>query len=95
MKWTTIRFGRSLVKKIFLKEGEQSTANEPGIDFNESFVPVINDVRFRIILIAMIMWGFQASLIDVETAFLNGKLSEEIYMNAPNGMNIGNKNVYE
>jgi Reverse transcriptase (RNA-dependent DNA polymerase) len=29
----------------------------PGIDFNDSFAPVINDVSFCIILIAKIMWG--------------------------------------
>jgi Reverse transcriptase (RNA-dependent DNA polymerase) len=60
----------------------------PGIDFDERFVPVINNVHFRIIVIAKIMWGLQASIIDVETAFLHGKLSEEIYMNAPDGMHI-------
>jgi Reverse transcriptase (RNA-dependent DNA polymerase) len=64
----------------------------PGIDFNKSFAPVINDVSFCIILIAKIMWGLQASIIDVETAFLHGKLNEEIYMNAPDGMDVkGNK----
>jgi Reverse transcriptase (RNA-dependent DNA polymerase) len=60
----------------------------PEIDFNESFAPVINDVSFCIILIAKIMWGLQASIIDVEKAFLHGKLSEEMYMNAPDGMNV-------
>jgi hypothetical protein len=29
----------------------------PGIDFSESFVPVLNDVRFRIMLIAKLVWG--------------------------------------
>jgi hypothetical protein len=28
----------------------------PGIDFNESFAPVINDVSFRIMLIAKFIW---------------------------------------
>jgi Reverse transcriptase (RNA-dependent DNA polymerase) len=60
----------------------------PGIDFNEGFAPVINDVSFHIILIVKIMWGLQASITDVETAFLHGKLSEEIYMNVPDGMNV-------
>jgi Reverse transcriptase (RNA-dependent DNA polymerase) len=64
----------------------------PGINFNESFAPVINDVSFRIMLIAKIVWGLQASIIDVGKAFLHGSLSEEIYMNALNGMGIkGNK----
>jgi Reverse transcriptase (RNA-dependent DNA polymerase) len=60
----------------------------PGIDFNESFAPVINDVSFRIMLIAKLTWGLQASIIDVETAFLHGTLNEEIYMNSPNRMDI-------
>ena len=29
----------------------------PGIDFNESYAPVINDVSFRIMLIAKLVWG--------------------------------------
>jgi Reverse transcriptase (RNA-dependent DNA polymerase) len=58
----------------------------PGIDFNESFAPVINDVSFRIMLIVKLVWKLQASVIDVETAFLHGNLKEEVYMNIPEGM---------
>ena len=58
----------------------------PGIDFNESYAPVINNVSFRIMLIAKLVWGLQASIVDVETAFLHGNLQEEIYMNIPEGM---------
>jgi Reverse transcriptase (RNA-dependent DNA polymerase) len=50
----------------------------PGVDFNESFAPVINDVSFRIMLIIKLAWGLQATIIDVETAFLHGNLQEEI-----------------
>jgi Reverse transcriptase (RNA-dependent DNA polymerase) len=64
----------------------------PGINFNESFAPVINDESFRIMLIAKLVWGLQASIIDVDTAFLHGTWSEKIYMNALNRMDIeGNK----
>ena len=62
----------------------------PGVDFNESFAPVINDVSFRIMLIVKLIWKFQASIIDVETAFLHGNLQEEIYMNIPEGMESNN-----
>jgi hypothetical protein len=41
----------------------------PGVYFNDSFAPAINDVRFRIMLIAKIIWELQASIIAVETAF--------------------------
>jgi Reverse transcriptase (RNA-dependent DNA polymerase) len=58
----------------------------PGIDFNESFAPVINNVSFRIILVSKLIWDLQASIIDVETAFLHGELQEEIYMNVPEGL---------
>jgi Reverse transcriptase (RNA-dependent DNA polymerase) len=44
----------------------------PGIDFNESFAPVINDVSFRIMLISKLIWNLKACIIDVETAFLHG-----------------------
>jgi hypothetical protein len=46
----------------------------PGIDFNESFAPVINDVSFRITLIGKLIWKLEASIVDVESAFLHGEL---------------------
>jgi hypothetical protein len=63
----------------------------PGIDFNESFAPVINDVSFRIMLIAKLFWNLEASIVDVKTAFLHGELQEEIYMNIPEGMSYDSK----
>jgi Reverse transcriptase (RNA-dependent DNA polymerase) len=55
----------------------------PGIDFNENFAPVVNNVTFRIMLIAKLIWNLQASIVDIETALLHGDLQEEIYMNVP------------
>jgi Reverse transcriptase (RNA-dependent DNA polymerase) len=52
----------------------------PGVDFKESFSPVINDVVFRIILICQIIWKLIAVLADVEVAFLHGYLDETIYI---------------
>jgi Reverse transcriptase (RNA-dependent DNA polymerase) len=57
-----------------------------GVDFTSVFSPVANDVSFRIMLICMIMWQLDAMIFDVETAFLNGDLEEEIYMDCPEGM---------
>jgi hypothetical protein len=48
----------------------------PGVDFNESFAPVVNAVSFRIMIIAKLIWDLQASIVDVETAFLHGDLQD-------------------
>ena len=52
----------------------------PGVDFTESYAPVINDVSWRILLVAKMLWGLDAKIVDVETAFLYGELEEEVYM---------------
>jgi hypothetical protein len=62
----------------------------PGIDFIESYVPVINDVSFRIILIGMMVWNLKAKIIDIETTSLHGDLEEEsIFMEIPSDMGVG------
>jgi hypothetical protein len=38
-------------------------------------------------LTAKLFWGLEASIIDFETTFLHGQVTEEIYMNIPEGMN--------
>ena len=57
-----------------------------GVDFSNVFSPVCNDVSFRIVIIFMIVFGLDALIFDVMTAFLNGDLEEEIYMDCPEGL---------
>ena len=72
-----------------------------GLDFTQVFSPVANDTTFRILIILMIMWKLEGLIFDIETAFLNGELNEEIYMDCPEGMEheegeclILNKTIY-
>jgi Reverse transcriptase (RNA-dependent DNA polymerase)/gag-polypeptide of LTR copia-type/Zinc knuckle len=58
----------------------------PGVDFTESFAPVLNDVSFRLMLIAKLVWDMTSTVVDIETAFLHGDLDEEIYMDVPMGL---------
>ena len=41
----------------------------PRVDFSDNYAPVGNDVTFRVIMILRLMFGFNAVLLDVETAF--------------------------
>ena len=58
----------------------------PGVDFKEIYSPVSNDVTFLLMLICAIRYEWDYLLMDVETAFLLGKLEEEIYMECPEGL---------
>jgi hypothetical protein len=58
----------------------------PGVDFQENFTPVINDVTFCILLITMLTWNLKGKIIDIETTFLHGNLRETIYMEIPKGV---------
>jgi hypothetical protein len=60
----------------------------PGIDFTNVYSPVVNDVTFRIMMVAEMVYGYKSKLIDIETAFLHGQLGDDeiVFMDCPNGM---------
>jgi hypothetical protein len=63
----------------------------PGVDFEELYSPVINDMTFKTLIALMMKYGYSAKIVDVETAFLYGELEEEIFMECPSGMQGVNK----
>ena len=65
----------------------------PGVDFQEHFAPVVNDISYRIMIATMMMMGMKAKIVDIETAFLHGNLEEEIYMDAPEGIGASEDEV--
>ena len=56
-----------------------------GIDFTETFSPVSTKDSFRIIMALVAHFDLELHQMDVKTAFLNGDLSEEVYMQQPEG----------
>jgi hypothetical protein len=59
----------------------------PGIDHDEVYAPVVNDVTYHIVLLCMLIWKVAGKIVDVETAFLHGDLDGiEIYMDCPQGL---------
>ena len=57
-----------------------------GVDLSENYSPVVHDITFRLLLLAMILFSLSAKIVDVETAFLYGELEEQIFMDIPLGM---------
>jgi hypothetical protein len=57
-----------------------------GIDYEETYAPVayLNSIRAK--LAKCVAEGFEIEQCDVDTAFLYGKLEEEIYMELPEGL---------
>ncbi|GJW15409.1 retrotransposon protein, putative, ty1-copia subclass [Tanacetum coccineum] len=57
----------------------------PWIDYEKTFSPVV-DIRAIMILIAIAaFYDYEIWQMDVKTAFLNGYLSKEVYMEQPEG----------
>ena len=56
-----------------------------GIDFTETYSPVARFTSIRMILALAVLLGLEVHQMDVETAFLNADLVEEIYVVMPPG----------
>ncbi|GJU11547.1 retrovirus-related pol polyprotein from transposon TNT 1-94 [Tanacetum coccineum] len=58
---------------------------EEGIDYDETFAPVARMETIRIFLVFITYMNFKFYQIDLKSAFLNGKLKEEVYVKQPPG----------
>ncbi|KAD6795802.1 hypothetical protein E3N88_06698 [Mikania micrantha] len=56
-----------------------------GIDYTETFAPVARFETIRVIIAIAAHHGWKLHQLDVKTAFLNGELNEEIYVQQPEG----------
>src|SRR5207249_2805881 len=58
-------------------------SQQPGIDYGETFSPVARIASIRIVLAIAAKLELELHQVDVATAYLNGELEEEIFMNIP------------
>jgi len=66
---------------------------EPGLDYFETFSPVIKLVTIRLILTLALQRNWYVNQIDINNAFLYGDLEESVYMVQPPGFITGNSNT--
>lgn len=68
-------------------------SQEEGIDYNETFAPVVKYKSLRIILALAAELDYELKQMDVVTAFLNAKIKETVYMKQPEGFEIGERDM--
>jgi hypothetical protein len=64
----------------------QGYTQEFMVDYTKTFAPVARLTSFRVIIALANQFNYAVHHMDVKTAFLNGKLDEEIYMKVPQGL---------
>nr|GFA31599.1 retrovirus-related Pol polyprotein from transposon TNT 1-94 [Tanacetum cinerariifolium] len=71
-----------IYKACLMAKGYTQT---PGIDYEETFSPVADIRAIRILIAIAAYYDYEIWQMDVKTAFLNGYLNEEVYMEQPEG----------
>jgi hypothetical protein len=56
-----------------------------GVDYEETFSPIAMLKSVRILLAIAAYYDYEIWQMDIKTAFLNGHLSEDVYMKQPEG----------
>jgi hypothetical protein len=65
--------------------GAKGYAQVTGLDFEETFAPVARLESIRILLAYVAHHSFRLLQMDVKSAFLNGPIKEEVYVEKPPG----------
>ena len=75
----TVRLKSRIVVKGF--------AQIPGVDYTENFSPVANDTSIRIcVVVTMSLTDWEIDVVDIEAAFLEADLDEEVFIEWPEGI---------
>ena len=69
----------------------QGFSQRQGLDYDETFSPVIRFESFRTLIAIAVQNGLKLHQLDITAAFLNGHLKEEVFMRQPEGFVVEGK----
>lgn len=73
----------------------QGFTQRSGIDYNETFAPVVKFNSIRLIIAIAVARNLPIHQFDIKTAFLRGDLEEQIYMKFPTGFERNDQDTGE
>ena len=72
----------------------QGFTQQYGIDFDETFCPVVRQESLRLLMALSVRYGLSIHQVDMTIAFLNGTLEDEVYMQQPKGFECPGKEEF-
>ena len=66
----------------------QGFSQRPGIDYEETYSPVMDAITFRYLIHLAVSEGLEMHLMDVVTAYLYGSIDSDIYIKIPEGFTL-------
>ncbi|MCO5595042.1 hypothetical protein L7F22_049079 [Adiantum nelumboides] len=89
----SVVFCKGILRRKYTAEGKinrykarlvgRGFTQEHGIDYQETFSPTLGLSTFRVLMALGAYYNLEIHQMDVQTAFLNGFLKEDIYMAQP------------
>jgi hypothetical protein len=65
-----------------------------GVDYDETFAPVARYTSIKSIIAIATEMGWSIHQMDVKTAFLNGFIDEEVYIEQPQGFEVSDRETH-
>ena len=92
-KWVfkTKKDAKGKIERFKAKLVAKGYTQKERVDYTETFSPVSSKDSFRIIMALTAHFNLELHQMDVKTAFLNGDLYEEVYMQQPEGFVVDGK----